>query len=406
MGQPQLSSRSGPTPTPFQSLPQPDAGALVHSERLIHHIRQVIDDHGGAIDFAHYMDQVLYAPGLGYYSAGAAKLGEAGDFITAPEVSALFGRCLARQCRDILDSMGGGDILELGAGSGKLAVDLLTELEVRQCLPQHYLILEPSADLRERQQQLIRAHLPHLAGRVSWLDTLPAEPIHGIVIGNEVLDALPVHCIQVGADGMDELLVANTDTGFDWQRQPLAGGLAETFRALLNELPESLPAGYRTEINMVMHDWLAAVAEVLASGVMLFIDYGYPRREYYHPQRDSGTLICHYRHRSHSDPFFHPGLQDISASVDFTRLAEAGQACDLDVTGFTTQAHFLLGCGLDSILAETATGDNRQYIALSREVKQLTLPSEMGERFKVMALTRRFDEPLAGMQHADFRHRL
>lgn len=391
---------------PLQQLPEPDAEALDHCRLLTDHIRQVIDTSGGVIDFARYMELALYAPGLGYYSAGAAKLGASGDFITAPEISALFGRCLARQCYDILGAMGSGDILELGAGSGRLAVDLLEELERLNLLPGRYLILELSADLRARQQQLINDRIPHLCDRVEWLDRLPEQPIRGVVIANEVLDALPVHCIQLDENGMHEMVVAVDGDGFTWQQRPLNDRLEQAFRGLLAELPGPLPGAYRTEINTGLHDWFAAIAGTLATGVMLFIDYGYPRAEYYHPQRDSGTLICHYRHRAHEDPFLYPGLQDISASVDFTRLAEAAVDCGLDVAGFTTQAHFLLGCGLDTLLAEAASGDEKQYAALSREVKLLTLPSEMGERFKVMALARDFDGRLAGMRQADFRHRL
>jgi len=390
----------------LQSLPEPDADARAHSEQLTHHIRTVIDEHGGAIDFAHYMNLVLYAPGLGYYSAGAAKFGEPGDFITAPEISPLFGRCLARQCRDILEHLQDGDILELGAGSGKLAVDLLRELGALASLPRRYLILETSADLRERQQSLLREQLPDFYDNIVWLDALPSEPITGIVIANEVLDALPVHCIDVTPDDTAELMVANAATGFEWQTQPLAGQVKTVFDEVLGELPEPLPNYYRTEVNVGLADWLSAVAGTLASGVMLFIDYGYPRSEYYHPQRDSGTLICHYRHRAHQDPFLYPGLQDISTSVDFTRLAEAALIAGLSVAGFTTQSHFLIGCGIDSMVNEMTAMDERQRMSLSREMKQLTLPSEMGERFKVMALTRACDLPLTAMQQADFRHRL
>lgn len=407
MSQPQLSPQSGRTQVPLQQLPEPDAGALAHSQRLVDHIRHVIDTCDGEIDFARYMDLALYAPGLGYYSAGAAKLGESGDFITAPELSPLFGRSLGRQCYDILEQSGSaGDILELGAGSGKLAVNLLAELEQLDRLPQRYLILELSADLRERQQQLLQDRMPHLMDRVTWLDQLPPSPINGIVIANEVLDALPVHCVRLDDDGMDELVVVNEGDGFNWQRRSLSGQLERAFRQVLDDLNEPLPTPYRTEINLGLHDWLRAISSTLNQGVMLFIDYGYPRSEYYHPQRDTGTLICHYRHRAHDNPFLYPGLQDISASVDFTQLAEAAQQCDLDVSGFTTQAHFLFGCGLEDLLNETAAEDEQRYLALAREVKLLTLPSEMGERFKVMALTRGYDGRLRGMQHADFRHRL
>lgn len=407
MNQPQLSVHAESSQSSFQSLPEPEAEAQGHSRRLCQYIMKTIRDSGGFIDFARYMEQVLYAPGLGYYSAGAAKLGPAGDFITAPEISSLYGRCLAHQCREILVAVGNtGEILELGAGSGKLAVDILSELERLDSLPQRYLILEVSADLRARQHETIERHLPHLLDRVVWLERLPPEPVDGVVIANEVLDALPVHCVRLDADGLDELVVAADGEQFSWQRRPLHGDALHAFKAVLAELPESLPRPYVTEINTGLKDWLAAVAGVLHQGVMLFVDYGYPRAEYYHPQRSSGTLICHYRHRAHDNPFLYPGLQDISASVDFTLLAEAALDCGLQVAGFTSQAHFLLGCGLDALLAEASTGDQKEYMALSREVKQLTLPSEMGERFKVMALTRNYSLPLTALQYADFRHRL
>lgn len=395
-----------PSQLSVQSLPEPDTGAEAHSRRLRQHIIQIIQDSGGSIDFARYMELALYTPGMGYYSAGAAKLGPAGDFITAPEISSLHGRCLARQCRGILAALGGGDVLELGAGSGKLAVDVLAELERLDCLPGQYRILEVSADLRARQAETLERDLPHLLDRVVWLDSLPDTAMDGIILANEVLDALPVHCVQLDSEGLDELVVGTDGELFNWQRRPLSGTLLETFKELLSELPAALPQPYTTEINPGLKEWLAAVAGVLNKGVMLFIDYGYPRAEYYHPQRDRGTLICHYRHRAHEDPFLYPGLQDISASVDFTLLAESALECNLQLAGFTTQAHFLLGCGLDAILAEAATGDEQQYLVLSREVKQLTLPGEMGERFKVMALSRGYPYPLAALQRADFRHRL
>lgn len=401
-----MSAQSQRSRSQFESLPEPDAAALSHSERVRAHIVNEIDHAGGIISFADYMSQVLYAPGLGYYSAGATKFGTAGDFVTAPEISSLFGRCLAQQCQEILGYLEGGDILELGAGSGKLAVDLLRELERRGCLPDRYLILEVSADLRDRQQSLFREQLPQLWDCVEWLQQLPAEPLNGVLIANEVLDALPVQCLLLDSEDIHELMVGHENGVLQWQQQVAAPALKSTVTQLLAELPVQPSLPYRTEINTGLGDWLTAVTAAIGRGVMLLIDYGYPRAEYYHPQRDSGTLICHYRHRAHEDPFVYPGLQDISASVDFTRVAESALACGMEVAGFSNQAHFLLGCGLDTLLAEAAAGNEHGYLQLAHETKRLTLPAEMGERFKVMALSRDYHGQLTALQRADFRHRL
>lgn len=380
----------------------PGDEARAHGRRVSDHLASLIAD--GSIDFARYMHEALYAPGLGYYSAGATKLGAAGDFITAPEISSLFGRALARPCRDVLSRIG-GDVLELGAGSGRLAVDVLRELERLDCLPGRYFILEVSGDLRARQHDRLVECVPHLLDRVEWLDTLPDTPLEGVVLANEVLDALPVHCLQIDSTGIRERRVGYAGGRLAWQPAAAPAPLRQAFERLLAELPQQPVPPYRTEINPGLAAWLGAVADSFSRGVMLFVDYGYPRAEYYHPQRDSGTLICHYRHRAHDDPFLYPGLQDISASVDFTRLAEAALACDLEVAGFTSQAHFLIGCGIDELLAESAA-EQARYLQRAGEVKRLTLPGEMGERFKVMALSRGFDAPLAALQRADFRHRL
>lgn len=390
----------------LSSLPLPDADALAHSRRLCDHICTIIDAAGGSIDFSRYMDLVLYAPGLGYYSAGARKFGAGGDFITAPEISPLFGRCLARQCQQVLSTLGGGDILELGAGSGKLAADLLTELASLDCLPDRYLILEVSADLRERQQQHLQQSAPQFLSRVQWLDELPAEPIEGVMLGNEVLDALPVRRLLFDKAGMSELAVTIKDDAFTWQVREADIALQAIAVPLLSEYADRFILPYCTEINLDLMAWMQGLAESLQRGMLLLIDYGYPRAEYYHPQRTSGTLICHYRQRAHDDPFMYPGLQDISASVDFTLVAEAADQAGLQVAGYTSQAQFLLGCGLDELLAEVNQDDSRAYLSLSRQAKQLTLPAEMGERFKAIALTRDVDQPLRGFIQRDQRHRL
>lgn len=380
--------------------------AQAHSERLCALIRDEVAANGGQITFARYMDLALYAPGLGYYSAGSHKLGEAGDFVTAPELSPLFSRCVARQCGQVLAHLGGGDILEVGAGSGVMAVDVLAELETLDCLPACYFILEVSADLRQRQQQTVAANVPHLAARVHWIDTLPAAGFQGVVLANELLDAMPVHVFSVAEKANYERYVACGDGRFIWSDGPLSDArLAERIVALADARGEFAP-GYISEINLAAEDWLRSIAALLTRGMVLLIDYGFPRREYYHVQRSGGTLMCHYRHRAHPDPLVLPGLQDITAHVDFTALAEVASEAQLTVAGFTAQAYFLLSSGLNEMTAASDPNDVRQHVLLMQQVKKLTLPSEMGELFKVMALTRDVDVPLLGFTFQDQRRRL
>lgn len=389
-----------------QQLPAPDPEAAALSARLEELIRAEITGAGGSIDFARYMELALYAPGLGYYSAGARKLGEGGDFVTAPELSPLFGRCVARQCAQVLERLDHGDILEIGAGTGALAADLLAELETLGRLPERYLILELSADLRERQQAFLRERLPHLLSHLHWLDRLPAPGFQGVIFGNEVLDAMPVHRFRWTRQGVRELRVGGGGGGFVWRDEPAGPGLAEAVTALCNEVGEGWPEGFESEVNPGLAAWIREIGERLARGMILLIDYGYPRHEYYHPQRATGTLMCHYRHRAHPDPLILPGLQDITAFVDFTAVAEAGVAAGLDVAGYTTQAYFLLGCGLGDLLAASDPDDPRRHLELTRQAKILTLPGEMGERFKAIALARAIDGPLMGFAFQDQRYRL
>jgi SAM-dependent MidA family methyltransferase len=380
--------------------------AQTHSERLCVLIRNDIAANGGQITFARYMDLALYAPGLGYYSAGSHKLGEAGDFVTAPELSPLFSRCVARQCEQVLAHLGGGDILEVGAGSGVMAADVLAELEALDCLPGCYFILEVSADLRQRQQQMVAARVPHLAGRVYWLDALPVAGFQGVVLANELLDAMPVHVFGVAEKASYERYVACGDGRFIWSDGPLSDArLAERIVTLAEARGEFAP-GYISEINLAAEAWLRSIAALLTRGMVLLIDYGFPRHEYYHAQRNAGTLMCHYRHRAHPDPLILPGLQDITAHVDFTALAEVASKVGLTVAGFTTQAYFLLSSGLNEMTGMSDPNDVRQHVLLMQQVKKLTLPSEMGELFKVMALTRDVDVPLLGFTFQDQRRRL
>ncbi|GAB6039978.1 class I SAM-dependent methyltransferase [Endothiovibrio diazotrophicus] len=384
-------------------LPLPDTEAAAHSGRVVGRIREEIEGAGGAIPFVRFMELALYAPGLGYYTAGARKFGEAGDFVTAPELSPLFGRALARQCAEVLERLGGGDLLEIGAGSGALAVDLLGELALLGQVPGRYRILERSADLRRRQQALLGERLPGLVERVEWLDRLP-EGFSGVVVANELLDAFAVHRFHIAAEGLREWGVAWADGRFHWCLLDPAPELVSAVAAIEAERGEPLPVGYDSEVCLTLGPWFAALGEALARGMALFVDYGYPRREYYLTERGGGTLLCHFRHRVHGDPFLLPGLQDITASVDFSAVAEAAFAAGLRVAGYTSQALLLLGCGLDELLAVERDDDTpRVRTELARQAKLLTLPGEMGERFQAIALTRGVEGPWRGFAFGDRR---
>ena len=360
-------------------LPEPDDFALAHSKRLQASIRKEITDHGGSLPFIRFMELVLYAPNLGYYSAGAKKLGVAGDFVTAPEISSLFSRCLAQQCREILPYCQCNNILELGAGSGVMAADIMQELAKQDSLPENYFILEVSADLRQRQQQILQQRVPQWLNRVHWLDKLPKNlGFCGVVLANEVLDAMPAQRFRITADGPRPLHVNLSGDGFNWCLGPANRDLSFFIKHLQQRWDMTLPLGYESEYNPHLSAWMRAIADCLEQGVALFIDYGYPQREYYHPQRQDGTLVCHYRHRMHDNPLILPGLQDISSSVDFTAVAQAGVAAGLDLVGYTSQNYFLFGCGLENFLAEVDPEDTQRYLELARQVKILTLPGEMG----------------------------
>lgn len=371
------------------------------------HLQAEIRSAGGALAFDRYMEQALYAPGLGYYVNGRRKFGEGGDFVTAPELSAVFGRCLARQVGEGLDRLNGGSVLELGAGSGRLAVDLLQELASRDELPADYRILEVSPSLRAAQRELIGAQVPELLPRVRWLDRLPSSGFRGIVVANELLDAMPVNRFRVKGAGWQELFVVEHEGGLrDSWRVPQSPGLVDALEHLWPEQAGRPADGFHSELNMRLRPWLSAMANSLDAGMLLLIDYGYTRREYYHPERRQGTLICHYRHRAYADPYLLPGLQDMTANVDFSAVAEAAIANGLELAGFTTQAHFLIDSGLDEILAASDAGNPRAHLQLAQGIKKLTLPSEMGERFKVIALTRGVEGELSGFRSRDLRGRL
>ena len=358
---------------------------------------------GGWLSFAEYMQFALYEPGLGYYSAGATKFGAAGDFTTAPELSTLFGHCVARQVAELLGE--GGEVLEFGAGTGALAASVLGELAARDRLPERYSIVEVSADLAQRQQQRLAQLPPALAARVRWLQRLPDTPVEGVVLANEVADALACERFVVGANGLlQQGVVQQAEGSLAFQARPAPPALQAEFDRLQPELAAPLPVGYCSELCLQLDPWVAALGSALRRGAVLLFDYGLPRREYYHPQRRQGTLRCHFRHRAHEDALWLPGLQDLTAWVDFTRIAEAATAAGLEVAGYCTQSAFLLATGIEAELA--AAGEGALRARLASEARQLLLPGEMGETFKVMALTRGWDAPLAGCSLQDLRRQL
>lgn len=389
------------------AMPQPDPSAAEHSARLSERIHVAIAQSNGRLAFDRYMAIALYEPGLGYYSAGQRRFGAAGDFTTAPLVSALFSRTLAHQVAEILERLDGGVVLELGAGTGRMAADILAELERLGRLPERYLILEVSAALRQEQAQTIAHIPPHLRSRVEWLDRLPEIPLRGAILANEVIDALPVKRFQVDNDGLQEQMVGlGEDAQLIWSLAPAEAELRAAVERIETHCDTRLPPGYVSEWCPPLAAWMASLGDILEAGAALFIDYGYPRAEYYHPQRRMGTLLCHYRNRAHDDPLVLPGLQDITASVDFTHAAEAGIAAGLEVLGFTTQAHFLVGAGLHRLLEAEAARAPEQAVDLTQQAKALLFPAQMGERFKVLALGRGLPSALSGFGWIDHTDRL
>lgn len=392
---------------PRNTLPEPDPEAARASRALAGRIGEAIAEAGGAIGFDRFMAMALYEPGLGYYSAGQARFGAGGDFTTAPLMSALYSRTLARQVVGILDAVDGDEVLEFGAGTGRMAADVLTELAAVDRLPARYRIVEVSAALRQEQARTL-AELPdEVADRVEWLDRLDGVAVHGAILANEVLDALPVRRFQI-VDGApwEQVVTADADNGFAFALRPADAELAEAVAGIEADLGERLPEGYVSEWSAVLSGWMAALADVLAAGAALIVDYGYPRHEYYHQQRGMGTLLCHYRHRAHDDALILPGLQDITAFVDFTRAARCGAASGLEVAGYTTQAHFLMGAGLTELLDEAMGADPEQGMRLAQQAKPLLFPGGLGERFKVLALARGLRGTLAGFSLFDHTSRL
>jgi SAM-dependent MidA family methyltransferase len=376
-------------------LPVPDASALATSRALVERICAELRAHGNWISFARYMELALYEPGLGYYAAGSAKLGAGGDFVTAPELGPLFAQTLAVQVAELLEATGGA-ILEIGAGSGALAQALLAELARAGAQPPRYLILETSAELRDRQRRRI-------GGDATWIDRLP-EHFSGVMLASEVADAIPVHAVAWTGRGIMERGVCENEGELAWAERAAAGAILDAASAIEIHLP---PSGrYENEIGLAAQAWIATLAERLHAGAILLTDYGFAHREYYHPQRSMGTLMCHYRHHAHGEVFLHPGLQDITAHVDFSALAEAADRAGLKVLGYATQAQFLVNCGITEVLARTNSQDALRYAPRAAEANTLLSPAEMGELFKVLALGRGIDRPLLGFARGDRVHTL
>jgi SAM-dependent MidA family methyltransferase len=394
---------AGPMSRPQSStqaqLPPPDADALASSGRLMALMQSKIASNGGWISFADYMHLALYAPGLGYYSGGAAKFGPGGDFVTAPSLGPLFAQTLARQVAELLEE-GAPRILEFGAGGGELAGDLLAELAHLGCAVETYSILEPGAELKARQQDAIAKRATAHPARVEWLDRLPAA-FEGVMIANEVADAMPVHALAWRPEGIFERGVSLQEGRLAWSERAAEGEVLAAARAL------DITPPYASEIALAARAWMGSVADRIGKGALLVIDYGFPAREFYHPQRDTGTLMAHYRHHAHADLFLYPGLQDLTAHVDFSALAASAAAAGLDVLGYTTQSHFLVNCGITDVLERTDAADARRYAPLAAMAQKLLSPAEMGELFKVLCVGRGLGrDKLQGFARGDRSHTL
>lgn len=385
-------------PRPSPQLPTPDPAALDASRALAGRIEAAIGEAGGWISFADYMQLALYTPGLGYYSGGAEKFGAAGDFVTAPTLGPLFAQTLARQVAELLPQAG-PHLLEFGAGGGELAGELLAELARLGCRVDSYSILEPGAGLAARQRATIARLAPGEAGKVRWLDRLPAA-FRGVMLANEVADAMPVHAVAWRDDGVLERGVAVADGALAWAERPATGEVLSAAREI------AVPVPYSSELALAARGWVRSVAECLAHGVLLLIDYGFPAREFFHPQRSGGTLMCHYRHYAHDDPFLYPGLQDITAHVDFSALSAAGTAAGLDLLGYATQSGFLVNCGITDVLARSDPADVRRYAPMAAAAQKLLSPAEMGELFKVLCFGRGIAPGLAGFARGERSHTL
>jgi len=401
-------------------LPEPDEQAKQQSQLLKQHVQAACKQKDGWIKFSEFMNMALYQPALGYYSGGLQKFGRQGDFITAPEVSPLFGQCLANQIAEAIKTLeknlkenleqASGDkvyVIEFGAGSGVLAVDILLQLEKLDCLPERYFIIELSSELKQRQEQTIKRKAGHLSALVQWLDQLPEQISSAVVVANEVLDAMPVENFRIVNEGKIESLMVGFEKG------KLVSGYHTADSRVVQKIEDigqrsdiQFAENYKSEYNPAIAGWLSGLESSINNLLILLVDYGYNENEYYQPERVKGTLMCYYQHRAHENFLWWPGLQDITAFVNYTDVAYSAVDVGLEVSGYTTQAAFLLANGLSELHASQVTDDVQQQIKLSQQIKTLTLPSEMGERFKVMALTKNYEQPLTGFSMLDLRNRL
>jgi SAM-dependent MidA family methyltransferase len=384
------------------NVPMPTREALAHSARVVAHIEKSIAGSGGWISFADYMGAALYAPGLGYYVAGARKFGPAGDFVTAPELTSLFGEALAAQIEAVLAQLPGSTLIELGPGTGRLAADVLSSLAMRDALTERYCLLEVSPELRERQRELLRDRVPDLLSRVEWIDVLPPR-WRGVLLANEMLDAVPPHLIARRGGAWFERGVETDAAGeLRFADRPLANG------ALRNVAEACYPddGDYVSEINPAAQALVRSLGQRCDAGALFILDYGFPASEYYHPQRSVGTLMAHYRHRAMDDPFFLPGLADLTAHVDFSAMARAGVAGGMSLAGYATQARFLINCGILDALARRGEPQSAAYLREAAAVQRLLSPAEMGELFKVLAMGKGIGEDLIGFRDGDQSYRL
>ena len=387
----------------LQTLP---AEAVETGLQLTQKVKQLITNNDGALPFAHYMESVLYEPGLGYYMNGSPKFGVKGDFVTAPEMTPLFGQCLGHQLIPLLSQCDTPVIFELGAGTGQLAATLLTYLDTQDQLPDVYWILELSSVLKQRQIETLSNCCPHLLHRVQWLTQLPENDFEGVVIGNEVIDAIPAHRFRWYEQHIIEMGVTTKDDRFAWRPCAVPDPMVI---AAIDAIPDSLKQqwcnGYTSEVRPLVEHWLAALSQPFRRGAMVWIDYGCCQADYYHPHQSDGTLMCYYRHHGHSDPFVYPGLQDITVSVDFTALAEAALACDLELLAYTSQAQFLLANKLESHYQAFVAQNPNMAANQALHMRRLVMPDQMGERFKVMVMGRGIAAP-ESLSMIDNRHRL
>jgi SAM-dependent MidA family methyltransferase len=379
-------------------LGKPDASASRHSAAVASYVRERIDKAGGVLPFDEYLEAVLYAPGLGYYAAGSRKFGPGGDFVTAPELGPLFGQCLAREAGPVLASVEEACVLEFGAGSGALAVSLIEALSALDQLPKRYCILEISPDLRERQRKRLEPVANQLGLKIEWLERMPEEPLQGVILANEVVDAFPFTRFRVVNGKPLRAGVCIDGDGLAWEWIDDLGDDESTMNIVRDY---QLTDGYISEICPRANAWMGALASALQQGIVLVIDYGFPAAEYYLPERSEGTLRCHYQHQAHNNPLIYPGIQDVTSHVNFSALADAGRESGLEVLGYTSQEAYLLGLGLLEFAAPQPNDDEKQILKTAAEVKELILPSQMGEAFKVMAFGKQIDKPLQGFKLRD-----